>query len=304
MKLLSPLFLMSFLGLSCAFSVANLSYAETADEVYAESGDDIAADGDEQVTMTTATSLDDYKLSRPLYSNLHFTVLLENDYRQRERKGTDIEYNPGFDYVLGDVFIPDVAWQLNIQRLDDSMVISNGIGMLPGEGQFALGYNAFFDIDLKHGGKRLSIGTKYDDPDYLFNLSANAYFPIGSGDESGEPVSSVDLRGEGVIAPQFQFHSSVEYFSGDHIQVSEQYSPTDNSYKLAAGIDYTPIELVTLGVEASKVKSHEVGYGVYLTFSYDPWRPLAEQIKTLTDNDFGRRKLIPFSRSQAQARFY
>jgi hypothetical protein len=281
---------MSLLGLNCALSVANLSYAETADALYTASGDDNAADSDE--------------LSRPLYSNLHFTVLQESDYRQHDRKGTDIEYNSGFDYVLGDVFISDVVWQLNMQRLNDSMVVSNGIGMLPGEGPFALGYNAFFDIDLKHGGKRLSIGTKYDDPEYLFNLSANAYFSMGSEDEPGEPVSSVDLRGEGVIAPQLQFHSAVEYFSGDNIQVSEQYSPTDDSYKLTAGIDYTPIELATLGVEASKVRSHEVGYGVYLTFSYDPWRPLAEQIHTLTDNDFGRRKLIPFSRSLAQARFY
>ncbi|KXO06717.1 Invasin [Moritella sp. JT01] len=238
----------------------------------------------------------------PLYSNLSFGITLHSNYDDYDRHGTSLANNPGIDYVLDNVFTDDLIWQANIDYKNEDILISNGIGILPEDSLIGVGVNAFWDVELNSGSQRLSIGTKYDDPNYIFNLSSNIYFPLSSRGDKGDLVNSVDIRAEGAITTTLQFHSSFEYFFGDDIQMNDDYDPTDNSHKLTAGLDYTPISLLQLGVEATKVKGHEVGYGVYIYFNYDPWRPFSEQLALISGNVFSTHKMIPFSRSKVLPR--
>lgn len=238
----------------------------------------------------------------PLYSNLSFGLVLHNDYEDYDRHGSSSDINPGIDLVFDNVFADDLVWQANVDYKNEDVLVSNGIGILPEDSLIGIGVNAFWDIELNSGNQRFSVGGKYDDPNYVFNLSSNIYFPTtGTGDE-GDLVNSMDVRAEGAITPTLQFHSSYEYFFGDNIKVSDGYDPTNNSHKFTVGIDYQPIALLQLGVEATKVKEHDIGYGVYLSFNYDPWRPLTEQLDVIFDNDFSIHQMIPFSRSTVLSR--
>lgn len=242
------------------------------------------------------------EFTKPLYSKLSFGLVLQSNYDDYERHGSSLADNPGFDYVVDNVFTDDLVWQANIDYKNDDILISNGIGILPEDSLIGVGVNAFWDVEVDSGEQRLSVGTKYDDPDYVFNLSSNIYFPVSGKDEADNLVTSMDLRAEGAITPTLQFHSSFEYFWGDNIQINDDYDPSDNSHKFTAGLDYTPISLLQFGVEATKVKEHDVGYGIYLYFNYDPWRPLNEQLELILDNDFSMHEMIPFSRSKVLSR--
>jgi hypothetical protein len=239
---------------------------------------------------------------KPIYSNLSFGLELHSNYDDYDRHGSSLDNNPGFDYVLDNVFAEDLVWQANIDYKNEKILITNGIGILPEDSLIGVGVNAFLDVELNSGNQRLSVGTKYDDPDYIFNLSSNIYFPLSGKDEIDDLVTSMDIRAEGAITPTVTFHSSLEYFVGDDVQINDNYDLTDNSHKLTAGLDYTPIPLLQFGVETTKVKDHDFGYGVYIYLNYDPWRPLNEQLEWILDNDFALHEMIPFSRSKVLAR--
>ncbi|MDX2320445.1 MAG: inverse autotransporter beta domain-containing protein [Moritella sp.] len=307
--------------LSCVTLLLSLSPAANAaeDKYYAENEGDISnkgywgkqrghLGGEEQLKPKPAVEepeepgFEPVEFLTPLYSNLSFGLKLHSNYDDYDRHGSSFENNPGLDYVLDNVFTEDLVWQANIDYKNEDILITNGIGILPEDSLIGVGVNAFLDVELNSGSQRLSVGTKYDDPDYIFNLSSNIYFPLSGTDEVDDLVTSMDIRAEGAITPTVQFHSSLEYFVGDNVQINDNYDPTDNSHKLTAGLDYTPIPLLQLGVEATKVKDHDVGYGVYLYFNYDPWRPLNEQLEWIVDNDFSLHNMIPFSRSKVLAR--
>jgi len=243
-----------------------------------------------------------FELPKPLYSNLSFGITLNSNYDDYDRHGTSLASNPGIDYVVDDIFADDLVWQANVDYKNKDILVSNGIGILPEDSLIGVGVNAFWDAEVKSGNHRLSVGTKYDDPNYIFNLSSNIYFPLSGKDHKDDLVNSVDIRAEGAITATLQFHSSFEYFFGDDIRMNNDYDATDNSHKLTVGLDYTPIALLQLGAEATKVKEHDVGYGVYLYFNYNPWRPFSEQLELILDNDFSTHQMIPFSRSKVLAR--
>jgi len=308
--------LLSFMSLLLGFSV---SIKAAEDKFYSESGDKISNDGywgsqrghlggEEKRKPTPAVvepekpEFEPFEFSKPLYSNMSFGLLLHSKYDDYDRHGTSLANNPGFDYVLDNVFAEDLVWQANIDYKNDDLLVSNGIGVLPEDSLVGIGVNAFWDMELNSGNQRFSMGSKYDDPDYIFNLSSNIYFPLSGKGSEGDLVNSMDIRAEGSINPTLQFHSSLEYFFGNNIQVGEDYDPTNSSHKLTAGLDYTPMPLLQLGVEATKVKDHEIGYGVYLYFNYDPWRPFNEQLELILDTDFSMHQMIPFSRSKVLPR--
>jgi len=239
-----------------------------------------------------------FELPEPLYSNLSFGITLHSNYDDYDRHGTSLANNPGIDYVLDNVFADDLVWQANVDYKNKDILVSNGIGILPEDSLIGVGVNAFWDVELNSGNHRLSLGTKYDDPNYIFNLSSNIYLPLSGKGDKDDLVNSVDIRAEGAITTTVQFHSSFEYFFGDDIQMNDDYDPSDNSHKLTVGLDYTPIALLQLGAEATKVKDHDVGYGVYLYFNYNPWRPFSEQLELILDNGFSMHQMIPFSRSK------
>ena len=318
-KRLGIVFLASFLILNLALLCTAPVSASEVDKYYSDNEGTISNDGywgkkrghlggEEKKKVNPVESapeepeFEPFAFPRPKYSNLSFGLTLQSNYDDYERHGTTLQNNPGFDYVLDDVFGEDTVWQANLHRNNDDLVLANGIGVMPEDSLLPFGFNAFVDAELGTGNTRFSVGTKYEDPDYIFNLSSNFYKPITSDDEPGDLAPSIDVRAEGAISPVIQLHASAELFFGDNIQLSDDYDPTDGSYKLTAGLDYTPIPLIQLGIEATQVKSHDMGYGVYLYLNYDPWQPFDEQIASILDTDFAQRKMIPFSRSNVLAR--
>jgi len=240
--------------------------------------------------------LDDYEVVEPIYNNLRFAFAVEDNYEDYNTMGLD------FDYVLGDAFAEDVAWQTNFRQNKHRLVWANGIGVLPDADDLELGYNAFVDWDFGSMNSRASIGTKYDDPVYAYSLSSNIYVPLTWERENGDFAPSVDVRMQGAMSNVLQFHVSAEYFSGNNIQVGNNNPISDDSHMLTVGFDYTPIPVLQLGIEANKVKKNDIGYAAYIFFNFNLWESLSEQFAPIVDLTFFESQLVPFSRSKVLAR--
>lgn len=298
----------------------SISFAETENKFYVDNDNKISNEGywgsnrghlggqeavktvpdtepvvEEEVTEDTSV-LNDYEAVEPTYNNIRFAFAVEDNYEEYNTLGLD------FDYVLADAVVKDVAWQTSFRQNQHRLVWSNGIGVLPDADDLELGYNAFIDWDFGSMNSRASIGTKYDDPVYAYSLSSNVYVPLTWERENGDFAPSVDIRMQGAMSNVLQFHMSAEYFSGNNIQVGRDYPISDDSHKLTIGFDYTPMPVLQVGIEANKVKDHDVGYAAYISFNFNLWKSLSEQFAPIVDLEFFESQLVPFSRSKVLAK--
>lgn len=306
------------ISLICAVSFTLISHdlaAEDDTNKYYESSSGISNDGywgskrghlggEERVKEAPSyepaeepMSFGGYEFIDPDYSNFGFEFAMQSNYDDYNH------YGLYYDYVLDDIMGEGIAWQSNTRKNSDTILFSNGLGVLPKGSDFPFGYNAFFDIDSATQKTRFSVGGKYADPVYAYTVSSNIYMPVKSGENHDDIVPSIDVRVEGIINPVLQFHSSIEYFRGDDIQVSRSYPVSHNSHKAVIGLDFTPIELLRIGVEAAKVKDKDVGYAAYINFNFNLWRSISDQLKPIVDIDFAANQLLPFSRSKDFARY-
>ncbi|WP_340615630.1 inverse autotransporter beta domain-containing protein [Xenorhabdus entomophaga] len=118
------------------------------------------------------------------------------------------------------------------------------------------GYNAFLDHDITRDHTRFGVGAEYA-RDFM-KFGANGYFRA-SGWKDGKKLqdyderqaNGFDLRGEGYMPayPQLGGKLIYEQYFGDEVGLLSETRRQKNPAAFTLGVNYTPIPLVTLGLD-------------------------------------------------------
>ncbi|MCT4700503.1 inverse autotransporter beta domain-containing protein [Enterobacteriaceae bacterium H20N1] len=172
--------------------------------------------------------------------------------------------------------------QLGIHDKDDYTTFNMGLGQRWFGGQQMLGYNAFIDQEMRNNHTRLGLGTEYW-RDYL-KLAGNAYIGLTGWKESKtledyeeKAASGFDLRGEGYLPdwPQLGAKLSYEQYFGDNVGLFGKDKLQSDPFAVTAGVNYTPVPLVTAGLDYKQGKDGANDTLFNLQFNYlfgVPWQ--------------------------------
>ena len=144
------------------------------------------------------------------------------------------------------------------------------------------GGNAFFDEDFTGHNRRVGIGVEAW-RDYL-RLSANTYVGTTNWHHSRDfddnwqekPASGYDVRAEGWLPayPQLGGKLMFEQYYGNKVSLFDKDHLQHNPDAVTAGVEYTPIPLVSFGVDQKQGKGEhdtQIAMGVHWSFGHD-WR--------------------------------
>ncbi|WP_155410963.1 YrIlm family inverse autotransporter adhesin [Yersinia pseudotuberculosis] len=173
------------------------------------------------------------------------------------------------DGSAADVLIPlydneksIIFTQLGARNKDSRNTVNMGAGVRTFQGNWMYGANTFFDNDLTGKNRRIGVGAEAW-TDYL-KLSANNYFGITDWHQSRDfidynerPANGYDLRAEAYLPsyPQLGGKAMYEKYRGDDVALFGKDNRQKNPHAITAGVNYTPIPLVTIGAE------HRAGKG-------------------------------------------
>ncbi|WP_309598785.1 YrIlm family inverse autotransporter adhesin [Yersinia similis] len=152
--------------------------------------------------------------------------------------------------------------QLGARNKDSRNTVNIGAGVRTFQGNWMYGANTFFDNDLTGKNRRIGVGAEAW-TDYL-KLSANNYFGITDWHQSRDfidynerPANGYDVRAEAYLPsyPQLGGKAMYEKYRGDEVALFGKDNRQKNPHAITAGVNYTPIPLVTIGAE------HRAGKG-------------------------------------------
>ncbi|WP_269431396.1 YrIlm family inverse autotransporter adhesin [Yersinia similis] len=152
--------------------------------------------------------------------------------------------------------------QLGARNKDSRNTVNMGAGVRTFQGNWMYGANTFFDNDLTGKNRRIGVGAEAW-TDYL-KLSANNYFGITDWHQSRDfidynerPANGYDVRAEAYLPsyPQLGGKAMYEKYRGDEVALFGKDNRQKNPHAITAGVNYTPIPLVTIGAE------HRAGKG-------------------------------------------
>ncbi|MFM1160021.1 inverse autotransporter beta domain-containing protein [Yersinia mollaretii] len=165
--------------------------------------------------------------------------------------------------------------QLGARNKDSRNTVNVGIGIRTNIGKWMYGINTFFDNDITGHNQRIGVGSEAW-TDYL-KLSANSYFGITNWHQSREfenynerPADGYDIRAEAYLPayPQLGGKLMYEKYRGDEVALFGKENRQKNPYAVTAGINYTPIPLVTLGIDHRVGQSSNNDTSFNLQFNY------------------------------------
>jgi len=154
--------------------------------------------------------------------------------------------------------------QWGLRNKEQRNTLNIGIGARSYHDAWMYGGSIFFDNDLTGKNRRVGIGTELW-ADYL-KLSANGYWRITDWHQSRDfadyherPANGFDLRAEAWLPsyPQFGGKIMYEHYFGEEVALFGKECRKKDPFALTAGLNYTPIPLLTLGAE------HRLGKGSY-----------------------------------------
>ncbi|QWA11941.1 Ig-like domain-containing protein [Sodalis ligni] len=146
--------------------------------------------------------------------------------------------------------------QWGYRNKDSRNTINIGAGARTWLGSWMYGMNAFYDEDITAHNRRFGMGLEAW-RDYL-KLSANNYFRLSDWRESRDledynerPANGFDIRAEAYLPsyPQLGGKLIFEQYRGDNVALFGKDNLQNNPYAVTLGVNYTPISLVTLGVD-------------------------------------------------------
>ncbi|XTZ36565.1 inverse autotransporter beta domain-containing protein [Salmonella enterica] len=184
-----------------------------------------------------------------------------------------------------------------IHRTDDRTQSNIGFGWRHFSGNdWMAGVNTFIDHDLSRSHTRVGIGSEYW-RDYL-KLSANGYLRVSKWKNSPDvedyqerPANGWDVRAEGYLPAYPQLGASLMYeqYYGDEVGLFGKDERQKDPHAISAGINYTPIPLLTLSAEHKQGKGGENETRFGLDVNYRIGESLAKQLDS--DNVRERRVL-------------
>ncbi|EIG3532695.1 intimin type epsilon [Escherichia coli] len=149
-----------------------------------------------------------------------------------------------------------------------------------------LGYNVFIDQDFSGDNTRLGIGGEYW-RDY-FKSSVNGYFRMSGWHESynkkdydERPANGFDIRFNGYLPsyPALGAKLMYEQYYGDNVALFNSDKLQSNPGAATVGVNYTPIPLVTMGIDYRHGTGNENDLLYSMQFRYQFDKPWSQQIE-------------------------
>ncbi|WP_436910414.1 inverse autotransporter beta domain-containing protein, partial [Enterobacter kobei] len=175
--------------------------------------------------------------------------------------------------------------QLGYRHKDSRNTINAGLGMRTFRGDWMYGINAFYDEDLTGNNRRLGLGLEAW-TDYL-KLSANSYTRLTDWHQSRDfadyderPANGFDVRAEGWLPsyPQMGGRIVYEQYRGDEVALFSKDDRSSNPKAVTLGVNYTPVPLLTAGVDYRQGQGGQNDTKFSLGINYQFGVPLALQL--------------------------
>ncbi|WFW58462.1 inverse autotransporter beta domain-containing protein [Citrobacter freundii] len=191
--------------------------------------------------------------------------------------------------------------QGSVHRTDDRNQTNIGFGLRNFSGDSMLGASTFLDHDFSHGHTRLGVGAEYW-RDFL-KVSGNGYFRLSGWRESPNvedyderPANGWDIRSEAWVPalPQLGGKLVYEQYYGNEVALFGRDKRQKNPHAVTAGINYTPIPLVTFSAEHRQGASGESDSRIGVEFTVSPGVPWHQQVSP---------DAVGFTRSLAGSRY-
>ncbi|MCE4113675.1 MULTISPECIES: inverse autotransporter invasin Inv [Yersinia pseudotuberculosis complex] len=165
--------------------------------------------------------------------------------------------------------------QLGIRNKDSRNTLNLGVGIRTLENGWLYGLNTFYDNDLTGHNHRIGLGAEVW-TDYL-QLAANGYFRLNGwhssrdfSDYKERPATGGDLRANAYLPalPQLGGKLMYEQYTGERVALFGKDNLQRNPYAVTAGINYTPVPLLTVGVDQRMGKSskHETQWNLQMNY--------------------------------------
>ncbi|MBI6549173.1 inverse autotransporter beta domain-containing protein [Xenorhabdus lircayensis] len=175
--------------------------------------------------------------------------------------------------------------QFGLRRIDSRTTANLGLGQRHFFDTSMFGYNAFLDHDITRDHTRFGIGAEYA-RDFM-KFGANGYFRVSGWKEGKKlkdyeerPANGFDLRAEGYVPiyPELGGKLVYEQYFGDEVGLLSEERRQKNPSVFTVGANYTPIPLVTLGIDR---KQSAQGHGetqFNFGLNYELGTPWSKQI--------------------------
>ncbi|MGL5585503.1 MAG: inverse autotransporter beta domain-containing protein, partial [Plesiomonas sp.] len=175
----------------------------------------------------------------------------------------------------------------SLTHKEDRTTVNAGVGQrhFNAQDKDMLGYNLFLDHEIEAGHTRMGVGAEYW-RDFL-KLSANGYLRLSGWKASDELVdyderaaNGFDLRAEAYLPshPQLGGKFKYEQYFGNEVALSDADNRQKDPYAMTAGVNYTPIPLVTAGIDYTKEKGKSGDTQFNLEFNYRLGESLDKQL--------------------------
>lgn len=196
--------------------------------------------------------------------------------------------NSSFDFLLPLYDTPDdvVFTQLGAREHDDLFTTNVGLGHRHFFNQWMMGYNVFWDNSWRNVNRRYGLGLEIWRDNLRF--SGNVYRGISGWHNSGQhegyderPADGWDIRTEGWLPafPQLGGKIGYEQYYGDNVALFDNFSDRQkNPHVFTLGLNYTPVSLVTVGVDQKMGKGGMNDTQFTMQLTYRPGESWSKQI--------------------------
>ncbi|EJT2547571.1 intimin type beta [Escherichia coli] len=176
--------------------------------------------------------------------------------------------------------------QVGARYIDSRFTANLGAGQRFFLPENMLGYNVFIDQDFSGDNTRLGIGGEYW-RDY-FKSSVNGYFRMSGWHESynkkdydERPANGFDIRFNGYLPsyPALGGKLMYEQYYGDNVALFNSDKLQSNPGAATVGVNYTPIPLVTMGIDYRHGTGNENDLLYSMQFRYQFDKPWSQQIE-------------------------
>ncbi|SQA97940.1 Invasin [Cedecea neteri] len=176
--------------------------------------------------------------------------------------------------------------QGSLHRTDDRTQTNLGAGLRHFTPSYMVGGNLFGDYDLSRDHARMGVGVEYW-RDFL-KLGANGYLRLTGWKDSPDladyqerPANGWDIRAQAWVPalPQLGGKLTYEQYYGKEVALFGVDNRQKNPHAITAGVNYTPVPLITLGAEQRQGQSGKNDSRFTVDMNYQlgiPWRSQLE----------------------------
>ncbi|SFC94630.1 inverse autotransporter beta domain-containing protein [Pragia fontium] len=175
--------------------------------------------------------------------------------------------------------------QLGVRDNDGRFTSNIGLGHRYFTASWMVGYNAFYDASWNNTNQRYGVGIEAW-RDYL-KLSANFYRGMSGWHQSRQhqdyderPADGWDIRSETYLSayPQLGAKFAYEQYYGDSVALFSHDDKQKNPHTFTVGVNYTPVPLITAGVDIKNGKNGVNNTQFNLELNYRLGETLTKQL--------------------------